>query len=122
MKGRFNMNIEYRQVGDYKIPNVKLPEEENVTLGRYGMMRMKFLQQNKSGMYMLLITKGILMRTLKKTEDEANEMLERLTEQMMKAQGVTEELKENNQMLWVQLMNNIKQSAEEIVLKELIYS
>ena len=77
------MNIEYRRVGDYKIPNIKLQEEENVTLGRYGMMRMKFLQQNKSGMYMLLITKGILMRTRKKTEDEANEMLERLTEQMM---------------------------------------
>ena len=71
---------------------------------------------------MLLITKGTLMRTVKKTEDETNEMLERLTEQMMKAQGVTEQLKENNQMLWVQLMNNIKQSAEEIVLKELIYS
>ena len=116
------MNIEYRQVGDYKIPNIKLPEEENVTLGRYGMMRMKFLQQNKSGMYMLLITKGTLMRTLKKTEDEATEMLERLTEQMMKAQGVTEELKENNQMLWVQMMNNIRHSAEETVLKELIYS
>ena len=116
------MNIEYRQVGYYKIPNIKLPEEENVTLGRYGMMRMKFLQQNKSGMYMLLITKGTLMRTLKKTEDEANEMLERLTEQMMKAQGVTEELKENNHMLWVQMMNNIRHSAEEIVLKELIYS
>ena len=48
MKGLFNMNIEFRQVGDYKIPNIKLPEEENVTLGRYGMMRMKFLQQNKS--------------------------------------------------------------------------
>ena len=116
------MNIEYRQVGDYKIPNIRLPEEENVTLGRYGMMRMKFLQQNKSGMYMLLITKGILMRTLKNTEDEATEMLERLTEQMKKAQGVTEELKENNQMLWVQMMNNIRHSAEEIVLKELIYS
>lgn len=116
------MNIEFRQVGYYKIPNIKLPEEENVTLGRYGMMRMKFLQQNKSGMYMLLITKGTLMRTLKKTEDEANEMLEHLTEQMMKAQGVTEELKENNHMLWVQMMNNIRNSAEEIVLKELIYS
>ena len=114
--------ITYRQVGDFKIPNIILPEEENVTLGRYGMMRMKFLQKNKSGMYMLLITKGTLMRTLKKTEDEANEMLERLIEQMMKAQGVTEELKENNQMLWVQMMNNIRHSTKEIVLKELIYS
>ena len=116
------IKITYRQVGDFKIPNIRLPEEENVTLGRYGMMRMKFLQKNKSGMYMILITKGILMRTLKKTEDEATEMLERLTEQMMKAQGVTEELKESNQMLWVQMMNNIRHSAEEIVLKELIYT
>ena len=88
------MNIEFRQVGDYKIPNIKLPEAENVALGRFGMMRMKFLQKNKSGIYILLITKGTLMGTLKKTEDEANEMLERLTEQMMKAQGVTEQLKE----------------------------
>ena len=114
--------ITYRQVGDYKIPNIRLPEEENVTLGRYGMMRMKFLQQNKSGMSMLLMTKGTLMRTLKKTEDEANEMLERLIEQMMKAQGVTEEFKENNQMLWVQTMNSLKSQAEEVILTELIYS
>ena len=112
----------YRQVGDYKIPNLTLPKEENVTLGKYGMMRKKHLMENKKVLFTQMIARGELMRVLKKTEDEANEMLERLTEQMMKEQGVTEELKENNQMLWVQMMNNIRHSAEEIVLKELIYS
>ncbi|MGN1050768.1 MAG: TnpV protein [Acutalibacteraceae bacterium] len=112
----------YRQVGDYKIPNLTLPAEENVTLGKYGMMRKKFLMENRKVYFTSLVSKGILMRTLKETEIQAQEMLERLTEQMMKAQGVTEQMKETDQMKWVQLMNNIRCSAEETVLKELIYS
>ncbi|MGN1442416.1 MAG: TnpV protein [Acutalibacteraceae bacterium] len=112
----------YRQVGDYKIPNLTLPAEENVTLGKYGMMRKKFLMENRKVYFTSLVSRGILMRTLKETEMQAQEMLERLTEQMMKAQGVTEQMKETDQMKWVQLMNNIRCSAEETVLKELIYS
>ncbi|MGN0467302.1 MAG: TnpV protein [Acutalibacteraceae bacterium] len=112
----------YRQVGDYKIPNLTLPAEENVTLGKYGMMRKKFLMENRKVYFTSLVSRGILMRNLKETEMQAQEMLERLTEQMMKMQGVTEQMKETDQMKWVQLMNNIRCSAEETVLKELIYS
>ena len=86
----------YRQVGDYKIPNLTLPAEENVTLGKYGMMRKKFLMENRKVYFTNLVSRGILMRTLKETEMQAQEMLEQLTEQMMKTQGVTEQMKETD--------------------------
>ena len=111
----------YRQVGDYQIPNLTLPTEENVTLGKYGMLRKKFLQENKKVYFTQLIAKGELMRTLKATEMEAEQMLEQLTEQMMKSQGVTEELKATNQMEWVGFMNNLRNSAEEIVYREFLF-
>ena len=122
-KGAMKMSqMTYRQVGDYQIPNLTLPKEENVTLGKYGMMRKKFLQEHRKVYFAQLIAKGELMRTIKQTETEAEQMMTQLTEQMMKSQGVTEELKEQNQMQWVRMMNNIRMTAEETVLKELIYS
>ncbi|MEE1136871.1 MAG: TnpV protein [Acutalibacteraceae bacterium] len=123
-KGVMRMSqITYRQVGDYKIPNITLPKEEmNVTLGKYATMRKKYLMNHKRVLFNILLTKGELTKHLSETEQQAQKMLEQLTEQMMKAEGVTEALKETDQMRWVQLMNNIKQAAEETVLKELIYS
>lgn len=122
-KGAMKMSqMSYRQVGDYKIPNLTLPKEENITLGKYGMMRKKFLQEHRKVYYAQLIAKGELMRTIKQTEIEAERLMTQLTQQLQKSQGVTEELKEQNQMKWVQMMNNIKMTAEETVLKELIYS
>ena len=112
----------YRQVGDYQIPNLTLPQEENVTLGKYGMMRKKFLQEHRKVYFAQLIAKGELMRTIKQTETEAEQMMIQLIGQLQKSQGVTEELKEQNQMQWVRMMNNIRMTAEETVLKELIYS
>ena len=114
--------ITYRQVGDYLIPNLTLPKEEKKPLGKYGTMRMKYLKNHRKVFFDILLTKGELMKHIYDTQETASQMMEQLTEQMMKSQGVTEELKENNQMLWVQMMNNIKHSAEEIVLKELIYA
>ena len=122
-KGVMKMSqMTYRQVGDYQIPNLTLPQEENVTLGKYGMLRKKFLQEHRKVYFAQLIAKGELMRTIKQTETEAEQMMTQLTEQLMKSQGVTEELKEQNQMQWVRMMNNIRMTAEETVLKELIYS
>ncbi|MEE1066251.1 MAG: TnpV protein [Acutalibacteraceae bacterium] len=114
--------ITYRTVGDFKIPNLTLPPEENVTLGKYGMMRKKYLMEHRKVYFAQLRAQGNVMRTLKATEEEAEQMMERLTTEMMKAQGVTEKLKAENQMKWVQMMNNIRASAQEIVLKELIYN
>ncbi|MEE0968004.1 MAG: TnpV protein [Clostridia bacterium] len=122
-KGVMKMSqMTYRQVGDYQIPNLTLPKEENVTLGKYGMLRKKFLQEHRKVYFAQLIAKGELMRTIKQTETEAQQMMTQLTEQFQKSQGVTEELKEQNQMQWVRMMNNIRMTAEETVLKELIYS
>ena len=122
-KGVMKMSqMTYRQVGDYQIPNLTLPQEENVTLGKYGMLRKKFLQEHRKVYFAQLIAKGELMRTIKQTETEAQQMMAQLTEQLQKSQGVTEELKEQNQMQWVRMMNNIRMTAEETVLKELIYS
>ena len=121
-KGVMKMSqMTYRQVGDYQIPNLTLPQEENVTLGKYGMLRKKFLQEHRKVYFAQLIAKGELMRTIKQTETEAEQMMTQLTEQLQKSQGVTEELKEQNQMQWVRMMNNIRMTAEETVLKELIY-
>ena len=104
------------------IPNLTLPKEEKKPLGKYGTMRMNYLKNHRRVFFDILLTKGELMKHIYETQETASQMIEHLTEQMMKSQGVTEELKESNQMLWVQMMNNIKHSAEEIVLKELIYA
>ncbi|MBR0349305.1 MAG: TnpV protein [Clostridia bacterium] len=114
--------MSYRQVGDYQIPNLTLPPEENVTLGKYGMMRKKYLMEHRKVYFTQLIAKGELMRTVKQTEIEALQMTEQLTGQLMKSWGVTEELKASDPMKWVGLMNNIRMTVEETVLKELIYS
>ncbi|MBP9988780.1 MAG: TnpV protein [Ruminococcus sp.] len=122
-KGVMKMSqMTYRTVGDYQIPNLTLPQEENVTLGKYGMLRKKFLQEHRKVYFAQLIAKGELMRTIKQMETEAEQMMAQLTEQLQKSQGVTEELKEQNQMQWVRMINNIRMTAEETVLKELIYS
>ena len=114
--------ITYRQVGDYLIPNLTLPKEENKPLGKYGTMRMNYLKNHRKVFVDILLTKGELMKHIYETQETASQMMEQLTDQMMKSQGVTEKLKESNQMLWVQMMNNIRNSAEETVLKEFIYS
>ena len=122
-KGAMKMaQMNYRQVGDYRIPNLTLPTEENITLGKYGMMRKKFLAEHRKVYFTQLMARGELMRTLRETEQQARKMAEQLTEQMMKSQKVTESLKESNPMKWVQMMNNIRSTVEETVLRELIYS
>ena len=114
--------ITYRQVGDYLIPNLKLPPEEaNITLGKWGMMHKSYLEKNKKVFFSLLLGQGKLYQHCAEVEKQANEMYDLLIEQMKEAEGVTEELKEENQMEWVQRMGNIQQKAREIVCNELIY-
>ena len=112
--------MSYTLHGDYYLPDLVLREEEP-TYGKYGMLRKQFLKEHRSARYQYLLLIGKLNEHLNQTDQEAREQVETLMEQMTEKQGVTEELKVRNQMKWVRLMNNIKASAEEIVLKNMIY-
>lgn len=114
------MELTYTMQGDYLLPNLTLPEAPKI--GKYGMLRRSYLKNQKNGLYTGMMLSGKLNRHLEEIDQAANSMMERLTSQMAKAQGVTEALKASNQILWLQRMNNIRASAEEIVMAELIYS
>ena len=112
--------MSYTLHGDYYLPDLVLREEEPI-YGKYGMLRKQFLKEHRSAGYQYLLLIGKLKEHLNQTDQEAREQVETLMEQMTEKQGVTEELKAQDQMEWVRLMNNIKASAEEIVLKNMIY-
>lgn len=112
--------MSYTLHGDYYLPGLVLREEEP-TYGKYGMLRKQFLKEHRSARYQYLLLTGKLNEHLNQTDQEAREQVETLMEQMTEKQGVTEELKSQDQMERVRLMNNIKASAEEIVLKNMIY-
>ena len=115
--------ITYRKVGDYFIPNLKLPPEEaRITLGKWGMLYKDYLFNNKKAVFSTLLAEGKLYQHCAEVENQANEMYDILIEQMKATEGVTEELKEQNQLEWVQRTGNIQQRASEIVCNELIYS
>ena len=116
------MKITYREVNGYLIPNLKLPPEEaNVRLGKWGMMYKSHLEKHKSALFNSLLIKGKLYQHCAEVEKQAKEMFELLIEQMKEAEGVTEELKEENQLEWVQRMESIEARAREVVCEELIY-
>ena len=112
--------MSYTLHGDYYLPDLVLREEEP-TYGKYGMLRKQFLKEHRSAGYQYLLLTGKLNKHLNQTDQEAREQVETLMEQMTEKQGVTEKLKAQDQMKWVRLMNNIKASAEEIILKNMIY-
>ena len=112
--------MSYTLHGDYYLPDLVLREEEP-TYGKYGMLRKQFLKEHRSARYQYLLLIGKLTEHLNQIDQEAREQVEMLMEQMVEKQGVTEELKAQDQMERVRLMNNIKASAEEIVLKNMIY-
>ena len=112
--------MSYTLHGDYYLPDLVLREEEPI-YGKYGMLRKQFLKEHRSAGYQYLLLTGKLNKHLNQTDQEAREQGETLMEQMTEKQGVTEELKAQDQMEWVRLMNNIKASAEEIILKNMVY-
>ena len=114
------MELTYRMQGDYRLPNLIPPESPKV--GKYGMLRHSYLRKHRAGLYTGMLMEGTLNAHLEEVDREANRMLEQLTTQMALEQGVTEELKARDQMLWVQRMNNIWQAAEEIIYSQLIYA
>ena len=115
------MNLIYHRKGDYFFPNLILEPEEPVQLGKYGRMRREYLKEHRPGTYSELLLEGKLNHHLVEVEKTAYDYLDRLTAQMAKAENVTEALKAENQMEWVQRMNNIRGRADEIILRDFIY-
>ena len=121
-KGARIMELTYQKNGDYYIPNIKMDELPAEGLTKYGMMRKTYLQEHKKGLYSGLLLTGRLMSHLLEIQKAAEQRMEEITEKMAADEGVTEELKSKDQMKWIQFMNSIRHSAEEIVLTELIYN
>ena len=112
----------YELQGDYYIPCLKLPEEEQQPIGVWGQRHLRYIKQNRKVLYLNLLTSGKLNRYLADLDKQAEEMFSRLVRQMAEREGVTEQLKADNQMEWVGQMNNIRSRAIEVVNNELIYT
>lgn len=113
-------NMEYVLVGDYYIPDLKLPHEER-PIGKYGQMHREYLKEHNPMMFNDLVLEGQLWTYLADLNEQAQERLSLIVEQMKVSEGVTEELKASDQMAWVRAMNSIRNRAEEIVLSEIVY-
>ena len=121
LKERITENgIDYILIGDYYFPELKLPEEER-PIGRYGQMHRDYLKEVHPGRYNALLLTGKLWTYLADLNEQAEERLDLIIEQMKVAEGVTEELKAQNELEWVGRMNNIRNRAEEIIRSEMIY-
>ena len=115
------LNITYEKCGDYLIPNLIPDPEPEGELRKFGLMRKFYLKNYKRGIYAGLLLSGELKKHLIIIQNQAEERFDLLVEQMAKQEKVTEQLKEQDQMLWVQRMNSIRARAEEIVREEIIY-
>ena len=111
----------YSQTGDYQVPNLTLSETETKLLGKYGRMRKNYLQEHRPVLWNSMILSETLFPHLREIDETATRRMEQMMPELMKANGVTEELKASDPMKWVGLMNNCKAIAEEIVMHELIY-
>ena len=114
--------IEYTKVGDYFMPNLVLEKEEKIILNKYGRMRLKFLKENKKAEYTIMFVNGTLNKHLKEIQETAQTRINILIEQLKQQNNLTEEMKNTEQLYWFSMMNNFKNIAEEIILKELIYA
>lgn len=113
--------ISYTLQGDYYLPDLALPPEEEQPIGIWGQRYLRYIRQNKRLFYTNLLTSGKMYDHLLDIDRQADEMFSRLVEQMADREGITEKLKEENQILWVGRMNNVAERAREIVNTELIY-
>ena len=112
----------YELQGDYYIPCLKLPEEEQQPIGVWGQRHLRHIKQNSKVLYLNLLTSGKLNGYLADIDKQAEDMLSRLVKQMAEREGVTEQLKADNQMEWVGRMNNIRNRAIEVVNTDIVYA
>ena len=122
MKSLFEeMGGTYRQEGEYLIPNLALPNEDDYEIGKYGHMRLAYLKGHRKILYTNYLMEGTLSKHLSEIDQACNERMDNIVFAMAKQEGVTEELKAADQMEWVRRMNNIRNRAEEIVLREVVF-
>lgn len=112
--------IEYEFIGDYYYPCLKT--EKIPLLSKYGRLRLRFLREHKKNLYTKLLLSGNLNKHLIEIDTQARNMMEYLTKEMARKQGVTEQLKATNMMKWIRMMNNIRDCVEEIILHDIVYS
>ena len=116
------MEVTYRMQDGFQIPNLLMPQEPEVHLGKYAELRRQYLKKHRRVLYTNLKTSCRLTEHLAEIEQTAKAMVARSVQRMAEAEGLTEQMKEANPMRWTGLMNNLKHSAEEQVLKDLIYA
>lgn len=122
MKERFIENgIEYVKAGDYYFPNLSVPNNKEYNIGKYGRLHAKFIKENRPCFYTAKMIDGTWLAYLSEIDASAKEMVDRLIRELVAKQGVSEELKANDQIAWVSAMEQIKHTADEFVLQKLIY-
>ena len=114
--------LTYTRCGDYYIPDLKLSEQSEAPIGKYGRMRQRYLREHRPGLYSSLILSEKLYPHLLEIDRAARERMDAMLPRMMEAAGVTEELKACDQLAWVGAMNSIRSRAEEIILSEMIFA
>ena len=116
-----NNSLLYAKQGDYYLPELALPPEEEKPIGIWGQRHLQYLKEHKQFVYINLLTSGRLNEYLASVDEQAEDMFSRLVEEYADRQGVTERLKAENQILWVQKMNNMRMCVREIVEREILY-
>ena len=115
------MNISYIKKGDYLLPDLILENKKQYNIGKYGLLRLEYIKKYKLGLYFDLLVNDNLNEYLHNIDTTVMEKVQKLIKELTEKENITEQLKDSNQMLWIGKMNNIKDIAEEIVLKEYIY-
>ena len=114
-------NITYTERNGIRYPNLALPEQTNYPLGKYANLRLDFMKKHRRGTYITLLTGGRLNECLHAIDIQAHELLDNIIPRLAGEHGIDEDLKAHNALLWIAEMNNIKASAEEIILREVVY-
>ena len=113
--------IEYHLEWDYYIPSLVMPKQEDITLNKYGRMRLNYLKENKKAEYSIMLMDGTLNSHLKEIQETATERVEQIIKELKAKSNLTDDMKNTDMLYWVGMMNNFKNEAEEIILNELIY-
>lgn len=116
------MNISYTRKGDYLLPDLILKDKEQFNIGKYGLLRLEYIKKYKLGLYFDLLVNDKLNEYLHNIDTTVMEKVQKSITELAEKENINEQLKENNQILWVSNMNNIKNIAEETILKEYIYA
>ena len=113
--------ITYSKCGDYYIPNLTVPDTKKYTIGKYGRLRRQFLKEYHKSFYTALMIEGKLLERLAEIDETCHNVLKDMVSKMAKQEGITEQLKADNQMLWVQKMNSIHSRAEDFIMRKYVY-